>query len=97
MRPCAPWALLLLVACAAGNGEYATGSEAPFLSDEPVADCEEGSGSLNAPVWYRDRDGDGWGDPEHSVRTCHCPAGFVEVAQDGDDTDPEVYPGSGSF
>jgi hypothetical protein len=47
-------------------------------------------------LWYRDSDGDGFGDPTAFVRTCgaFAPMGFVANALDCDDTNPAVYPGA---
>ena len=44
--------------------------------------------------WYRDEDGDGFGDPSASQQACEAPSGFVEDATDCDDTDAEVHPGA---
>ena len=44
--------------------------------------------------WYRDADGDGYGDPETVLAACTLPAGYLPDSQDCDDTDPEVHPGA---
>lgn len=46
--------------------------------------------------WYRDRDGDGWGDPEagRAARRCEAPPGRVSVGLDCDDGDPARSPGA---
>jgi hypothetical protein len=48
--------------------------------------------AIDAPVWYRDGDGDGFGDPRFASRFCDPPDGFVESNRDCDDTDPGVHP-----
>ena len=46
------------------------------------------------PIWA-DADGDGFGDPDAASSTCAgLPDGFVENADDCDDTDPAVRPGA---
>jgi len=44
--------------------------------------------------WYRDADGDGYGDPEVSIASTHAPSGFVADDTDCDDSDPAVHPGA---
>lgn len=47
--------------------------------------------AVDAARWFADADGDGFGDPNSSVRTCEQPAGYVSDDTDCDDTDPSVY------
>ena len=42
--------------------------------------------------WSVDGDGDGFGDPDTSVRACEPPSGAVANALDCDDEDPSVHP-----
>jgi hypothetical protein len=42
--------------------------------------------------WFRDQDGDGFGDPAHPESTCTPPAGYVDNDADCDDEDPTVNP-----
>jgi hypothetical protein len=44
-------------------------------------------------TWYRDMDGDGYGDPTHFVRAVQQPEGYVPNAGDCDDTDASTNPG----
>ncbi|RME29157.1 MAG: hypothetical protein D6798_00750 [Deltaproteobacteria bacterium] len=44
-------------------------------------------------TWYRDSDGDGLGDPDVSEEGCDPPDGYVDNADDCDDSDPEVGTG----
>ena len=43
-------------------------------------------------TWYRDADGDGYGDVEAPVEACTQPSGTVTAATDCDDTDDSVNP-----
>ncbi|MBN1337448.1 MAG: putative metal-binding motif-containing protein [Deltaproteobacteria bacterium] len=44
--------------------------------------------------WFRDADGDGYGDPADSVTDCWAPDGYVDDATDCDDDESTVYPGA---
>ena len=47
---------------------------------------DEDSDPIGQAEWYRDEDGDGLGDPEILVSACEAPEGFVDNADDCDDT-----------
>jgi len=52
-------------------------------------------GAVDGRPFYRDFDGDGFGDPESSILACGpTPSHPVENGDDCDDTDPTVYPGA---
>mgnify|MGYP000256182211 CR=1 FL=1 len=51
------------------------------LSDKDAEDAQQ---------FFRDLDGDGFGDDRFSVRDCARPEGYVEQGQDCEDTDPTV-------
>jgi len=70
-----------------------------FDSDgDGVADCmdacPENPNRTEPRTFYRDRDADGYGDPDETREACSRPAGFVEDSTDCDDTDPNVHPGA---
>lgn len=44
-------------------------------------------------IWYRDQDGDGFGDPNAPTPSCQKPIGYVRDNTDCDDNDPVKYPG----
>ncbi len=57
-------------------------------------DCD---GTVDAGLFtrfYRDADGDGFGDPDVFVEACETPDGYVTDNTDCDDTSDDVYPGA---
>ena len=55
-------------------------------------DGEVDTGVVNAPQWYLDDDGDGFGDLGNTMSGCSPPADYVASAEDCDDTDPGINP-----
>jgi hypothetical protein len=45
-------------------------------------------------TYYRDADGDGYGDPKNTIAGCAQPNGFILAGADCDDTRPDVHPGA---
>ena len=44
-------------------------------------------------TFYLDEDEDGFGNAEMSMDACESPLGYVQNANDCDDTNPSTYPG----
>src|SRR4051812_36005126 len=53
-----------------------------------TAGCDTGA----AATWYRDGDGDGYGDPAVPEAGCNPPTGYVSDTTDCDDADATVSP-----
>ena len=50
------------------------------------------AGDCNVKTFFKDSDGDGYGDLKRPYQACEAPEGYVENRDDPDDTDPEVKP-----
>jgi len=71
-------------------------SKSPSRSTEdPTSSTTTGSTESCAPSWFRDTDGDGFGDP--AVGACDPGDGWVADATDCDDTRADVAPGATEF
>ena len=63
--------------------------------DDVDDDCDGSvdEDAVDQTTWSRDRDEDGYGDPDAATFTsCDAPSGYVESSGDCDDTDAEVNP-----
>ena len=64
------------------------------VCDEVDQDCDGDidEQALDATTWYRDVDGDGFGDSSLSTSDCDEPSGYVDDSDDCDDTDADINP-----
>ncbi len=60
--------------------------------DHKDNDCDGNIDDGVLSMYYRDADGDGFGNPENSLEACAAPPGFVIEQSDCDDTRPSVSP-----
>jgi hypothetical protein len=68
----------------------------PELCDARDNDCNSlaDDSPVDPTVWYRDSDGDLYGDSTVATTACSAPAGFVAEGGDCDDTSATVFPGA---
>ncbi len=62
--------------------------------DEDCDGAIDESTASDATTWYRDADGDGYGNPAISQRACVMPSGYVAGRTDCRDSDALVHPGA---
>lgn len=55
-------------------------------------DADPGVAPTTQHAFYKDGDGDGFGDAQHEVKACAAPSGFVENDTDCDDSDGAINP-----
>ncbi|MAY80788.1 MAG: hypothetical protein CL930_08380 [Deltaproteobacteria bacterium] len=60
--------------------------------DNNCDDLVDDASSIDASEWYRDADGDGFGNPDSTMTACDAPVGYVLDASDCDDSDLRIYP-----
>ncbi len=80
--------------CNDGDASIAPG--APETCDGVDQDCNGtiDDDPVNAPTFYEDNDGDGFGDGSLPVQACTAPADAVVSGADCNDDDVQVYPGA---
>jgi len=52
---------------------------------------------VTIPTWYRDVDGDGFGDQNSQLQSCTQPQGYVSNNSDCDDTNDTIYPNAREY
>ena len=74
-----------------GADEYCNGA------DDDCDTVVDETDALDAKTWYRDSDGDSYGDTGSSTRACEAPSGYVADMTDCDDSDRTEYPGADEY
>lgn len=64
---------------------------------DEIEDLDDDSFVVDAPTWYGDDDGDGYGTDSYIITACIQPLGFAAVSGDCDDTRPSVFPGATEY
>lgn len=59
-----------------------------------LVDDDDLENLIGGSEWYRDTDGDGYGDPEYKITRCEEPEGYVAAYGDCDDSDADINPGA---
>ncbi len=76
--------------CADNDGSVHPG--AAEVCDGKDNDCDGQTDEVGGQTWYRDADGDGYGNPGVFTQACLQPAGHVADNTDCDDGDPDEHP-----
>ncbi len=65
------------------------------ICDGVDEDCDGDvdEGATDVATWYRDDDGDGYGDASRDLEVCEQPSGYADNDTDCDDTDSSINPG----
>ena len=77
------------------ESDAAINPAADEICDYVDNDCDgevDETTSVDASIWYPDRDGDGYGDADAPFSACEAPVGYVADGGDCNDSDPGMSP-----
>ena len=77
------------------DSQAAVNPSAAESCDDIDNDCDgaiDEDDAVDAPTWYIDVDGDGFGSARYTRDSCDQPSGFVDNTDDCDDTDADINP-----
>ena len=80
--------------CDDGNASINPGADEFCNGIDDNCDTVVDENAVDAPTWYRDADGDGYGDLAITLELCDQPGGYVDNGDDCDDADPSINPGA---
>ncbi|WP_426748873.1 MopE-related protein [Myxococcus faecalis] len=78
--------------CHDGNASIRPG--APEVCDSVDNNCNGSIDEGVKPTWYRDTDGDGYGNASNPTQACSQPSGYVTNASDCNDANANIRPGA---
>lgn len=74
--------------------EDAVDGSLPEVCNERDDNCNGQIDENVGELWYKDSDGDGYGDPSTAKKSCTTPVGYVGNSKDCDDASRSIYPGA---
>ncbi|MCB9764599.1 MAG: hypothetical protein H6739_32795 [Alphaproteobacteria bacterium] len=80
--------------CDDGDGAVNPGATEVCNDTDDDCDGQIDTDAVDAATWYRDADGDSYGDPDVSRVECDAPTGYVADDQDCDDLEPLAWTGA---
>ncbi|MCB9797419.1 MAG: putative metal-binding motif-containing protein, partial [Alphaproteobacteria bacterium] len=81
------------------DADAAVNPAADELCNDVDDDCDAAvdEGATDAPTWYADLDGDGFGDPDNTIESCEQPSGYLSDSSDCYDSDADVSPAATEY
>ncbi len=80
------------VPCTVGDGDCERTGATVCSAEGTGTVCDASPGTPMA--FFRDQDGDGYGEPSTTAVQCSAPAGYVNISGDCNDLAPDIHPGA---